>query len=62
MNDNFDMEPEKPMSPEDWDVWEREMEELAAMIPPEDFIRLEEALVEADREAKLIVRRQMGLD
>jgi hypothetical protein len=50
------------MSPEDWDAWEREMEELAVMIPPEDFIRLEEALAEADREAKLIVRRQMGLD
>lgn len=51
----------EPAEPEDWDAWEQEMEELAAKIPPEDFVRLEEVLAEADREAKSIVRRQMGL-
>lgn len=45
----------------DLEVWTREIEELAAQIPAEDFDRVEAALVEADIEAKEIVRRQMGL-
>lgn len=47
--------------PEDWDAWERELEALAAQISPEDHLRVEAALAEADREAKDLVRRQMGL-
>jgi len=46
---------------EDLDEWSREVEALAAEIPAEDFERLEAALMEADREAKAYVRRQMGL-
>jgi len=37
------------------------MEALAANISPEDHLRVEAALAEADREAKEFVRRQMGL-
>jgi len=48
-------------SPQELEVWSREVEELAAAIPPEDFELLDEALAEADREAKSYVRRQMGL-
>jgi hypothetical protein len=48
-------------SPEDLATWDREVEALAAGIPPEDFERLEAALAEADREAKESVRRQMAL-
>lgn len=50
-----------PEGPADWDAWEREMEALAAQISPEDHLRVEAALAEADREAKDLVRRQMGL-
>ena len=50
-----------PVGPEDWDAWEREIETLARNIPPEDHLRVEKALAEADREAKEFVRRQMGL-
>lgn len=50
-----------PADPEDWNAWEREMEVLAANIPPEDHLRVESALAEADREAKELVRRQLGL-
>lgn len=50
-----------PADPEDWDAWEREMEALALDISPEDHLRVEAALAEADREAKELVRRQMGL-
>lgn len=48
-------------SPEDLERWAREMDVLAAEIPPEDFERLEEALEQADREAKAHVRRLMGI-
>lgn len=47
--------------PGDLDAWSREIDELAAQIPQEDFDRLDVALEEADREAKEFVRRQMGL-
>jgi hypothetical protein len=50
-----------PAGPENWDAWEQEMEALALDIPPEDHLRVEAALAEADREAKEFVRRQMGL-
>jgi hypothetical protein len=50
-----------PVEPADWDAWERNMVELASKIPPDDFVRIEEALAEADREAKELMRRQMGL-
>ena len=46
---------------DDLDAWSREIDELAAQIPQEDFDRLDVALEEADREAKEFVRRQMGL-
>jgi hypothetical protein len=49
-------------SPEDLETWSREVDALAAQIPPEDFDRVEEALAEANREAKAYVRRQMKLD
>lgn len=49
------------VSSEDWESWSREIDELAARIPPEDFDRVESALAEADRRAKEVVRRQMGL-
>jgi len=47
-----------PAGPEDWDAWEQEIERLAAKISPEDHLRVEAALAEADREAKEFVRRQ----
>jgi hypothetical protein len=50
-----------PASSEDWDSWSRELDELAAKIPAEDFARVESALAEADQRAKEMVRRQMGL-
>lgn len=50
-----------PVSAEDWESWSKEIDELAAKIPLEDFEKLESALAEADRQAKEVVRRQMGL-
>jgi hypothetical protein len=50
-----------PVSSDDWESWSREIDELAAHIPPEDFDRVESALAEADQRAKEVVRRQMGL-
>ena len=41
--------------------WSREIDELASAIPAAEFDRVDAALAEADREAKEIVRRQMGL-
>jgi hypothetical protein len=46
---------------EEWDSWSREIDELAAQIPLDDFERVELALAEADKKAKEMVRRQMGL-
>ncbi len=43
------------------DTWDSEVEQLAVQIPSEDFDRIDAALEEADREAKVYVRRQMGL-
>lgn len=48
-------------TPEELEDWSREVDALAAAVPPEDFERLDEALAEADREAKAYVRRQMDL-
>jgi hypothetical protein len=48
-------------SSEDWNAWDQEVAELAAKIPPEDHLCVEAALAEADREAKELVRRRMGL-
>lgn len=45
----------------DLDRWSREIDALAEEIPAEEFDRLDAALAEADREAKELVRRQMGL-
>ncbi len=42
-------------------VWSREIDELAAQIPKDDFDRVDQALAQADQEAKDNVRRQMGL-
>jgi len=55
------VEDAKPDSPEAIDKWYAELEELARQIDPEDHRRLEEALAEADRQAKAQVRREMGL-
>jgi predicted DNA-binding antitoxin AbrB/MazE fold protein len=51
----------EPQGPNDLDTWSRDLDALAVAIPPEDFIRLDAALAEADKEAKALVRRQMGL-
>jgi len=48
-------------SPEELDKWSQELKALAAEIDPEDIARLEAALAEADKQAKEMVRRQMGL-
>ena len=50
-----------PGEPEDLEAWSREIDELAARIPADDFDRLEAELAMADRQAKESVRRQMGL-
>lgn len=54
---------EAPSSTElaDLEEWSRELDDLAAALPPEEFDRVDAALAEADREAKDLVRRQMGL-
>jgi len=54
-------EPPELQDPKDLDMWSRDLEALAAAIPPEDFLRLDAALAEADKEAKALERRQMGL-
>jgi hypothetical protein len=44
------------------DRWSREMSELTAELnDAEEWQEIEAALAEADREAKAIVRREMGL-
>jgi len=48
-------------SPEALDEWSRQLEALAALIDPKDVERLEQALVEADRQAKEQVLREAGL-
>lgn len=45
-------------SSEELEIWFREVDELAAEIPPEDFDRVETALEKADQEAKSYVRRR----
>jgi len=50
-----------PPVPEDLEAAWREIDEMAAKVPPEEFERLHTALAEANREAKEFVRRQMGL-
>ena len=42
-------------------AWSQGIEELAAQISDADFDRVDQALAEADKEAKEYVRRQMGL-
>lgn len=46
---------------QDLEQWSREIDRLAAAFPPEDFDFVDAALAEADKEAKEMVRRQMGL-
>lgn len=48
-------------SQHDLDTWFRDVDALAEDIPPEDFERLDQALADADQEAKAQVRRQMNL-
>ncbi len=43
------------------DRWYAEVNALAAQIDPRDMARLEAALREADDQAKMTVRREMGL-
>ncbi len=45
----------------DLEKWSQEIDEMAAAVPPEDFDLVDATLAEADREAKELVRRQMGL-
>jgi hypothetical protein len=54
---------EAPCPDELWDLegWSREIDDLVAALPPEDFDRVDAALAEADCEAKDLVRRQMEL-
>jgi len=54
---------EAPPSDESQDLekWSREIDEMAAAFPPEDFDLVDAALAEADDDAKEIVRRQLGL-
>lgn len=59
MSDDFD-EPFELVAEEDLAAWSKEMEELARRIPQDDFDRIDAALAEADREAKELVRQQMG--
>ncbi len=47
--------------PQDLKEWSRVIDEMAAAVPPEDFDLVDATLTEADKEAKEIVRRQMGL-
>ena len=55
------VEEARPKSPEELDKWATELEALVAEIDPEDAQRIEAALAEADRLAKDVVRREMGL-
>ena len=45
----------------DLEQWSREIDEMAAALPPEDFDLVDAVLAEADKDAKEMVRRQMGL-
>lgn len=48
--------------PEETDNWYQEMETLTAGLnDPQEWEQIEATLTEADRQAKALVRRQMGL-
>jgi hypothetical protein len=48
--------------PEDIKKWYRELTALAAQVPPEDHARMEKAIAKQKRQAKELMRREMGLD
>jgi hypothetical protein len=52
---------EAPQVPEDLDQWYQELEAMVAQNDPTDIAKLEAALAEADKLAKEMVRREMGL-
>jgi hypothetical protein len=54
-------EPSLADSEADLDRWEKELDEAAAQIPPEDHERMQRALEKIDRESKDAVRREWGL-
>jgi hypothetical protein len=57
-------EQDKPLEHQelsDLDTWSRDIDVLAAAIPPDDFSRLEAALAEADKDAKALVRTENWL-
>ncbi len=54
-------EPRAEATDESLEVWSRGIDELAVQMPEDDFDRIDQALAQADREAKGYVRRQMGL-
>ena len=47
--------------PEDIRKWYRELTGLAAQVPSEDHARMEKAIAEQKRQAKELMRREMGL-
>jgi len=51
-----------PESSEELDRWFAELERLCAESDPEDEQRLQSALDEAKAQAKVFVKRQMGLE
>ncbi len=46
---------------EDFDAWFRELQTLVAQNDVADLIRVENAIKEADDQAKALVRKEMGL-
>jgi hypothetical protein len=46
---------------QDLDTWYQELQALVAQNDPEDCARVEQALRDADEQAKALVRKQMGL-
>lgn len=47
---------------DDLEAWYRDLEAAVAQLDPSDAQRIDAALLEADEQAKALVRRQMGLD
>jgi hypothetical protein len=46
---------------QDLDAWYQELQAMVAQNDPADFARVEQAIKEADEQAKSLVRKQMGL-
>jgi hypothetical protein len=46
---------------QDLDAWYQELQALVAQNDPSDLARIDQAIREADEQAKALVRKQMGL-